>query len=151
MNTFHWRFPDGAWGVGCMVNSRKAPILKILPVTYGLFRLPAIGVRQVLAISYFMARVHSISGSASACLDLPVCDQPRKMLKGPVVRFFGTFRETASWKLTAFQMIADAFTADAFFGTGFIAAIATIEVLFFFALHRNLRAKATPVKTGVES
>jgi len=35
-------------------------------------------------------------------------------------------------------MIADALTADAFSGTGFVAAIAGFKIFLFFALHNIL-------------
>ena len=57
------------------------------------------------------------------------------MLKGSVPSFFRIGREAASWQLSAFEVVADAFTANAFARTGIIAAIAGYKVIFLLALH----------------
>jgi len=57
------------------------------------------------------------------------------MLERPVIGPFGIFREKAGGNLPALQVIADAFTAIALSGAGFIAAIAVLHILVLLAIH----------------
>ena len=59
------------------------------------------------------------------------------MFEGSVPGFFSICRKAASGQLPAFQMVTDAFTANALAGTGIIAAIAGRKVFFFLALHKR--------------
>ena len=59
------------------------------------------------------------------------------MLKGSVVRALGVPRKATGGKLPALEMITQAFAANPLSGTGLITAIALLQMLFFFTLHRN--------------
>ena len=57
------------------------------------------------------------------------------MLKGPVIGFFRPGGKSAGGKLPGPKVIGNTVTADTLAGTGFIAAIAALKILFFFTFH----------------
>jgi hypothetical protein len=57
------------------------------------------------------------------------------MLEGAVKGPFGRIRKATGRQLTHLQMVADAFTADAFAGAGLIGAVAGFQVFFFATFH----------------
>jgi hypothetical protein len=63
------------------------------------------------------------------------------MLEGSVPGFFRVSREAASGQLPAFEMVADAFTANALACTGIIAAVAGRKVFFLSTLHIRFLSK----------
>ena len=71
-------------------------------------------------------------------LDSFLCNQPGKVLERPVPGLFCISRITATGKLPAFEVVAEAFTANTFARAGLIAAITGCEVFFFLALHGRL-------------
>ena len=64
------------------------------------------------------------------------------MLERSVPGLFSIRRKTATGKLPAFEVIADAFTTNPFARAGLIAAIAGCEVFFFLTLHGRLLSMA---------
>ena len=60
------------------------------------------------------------------------------MLEGSVPGLFCISWKTATRKLPAFEVVADAFTANTFACAGLIAAITGCEVFFFLTLHGQL-------------
>jgi hypothetical protein len=60
------------------------------------------------------------------------------MLERSIPGFFGIGRKAASGKLPAFEVIADAFAANAFTRAGLVAAIAGCKVFVFTTLHGRL-------------
>jgi len=66
--------------------------------------------------------------------------QPGEVFERPVIGSLGVSREAASRKFAAFQMILQAFAADALSRAGFITAIAVLQVVLFVTLHRALRS-----------
>jgi hypothetical protein len=59
------------------------------------------------------------------------------MFEGSVPGFFGLVGKAASGKLAAFEVVADALTANPLARAGFVAAIAGFEIFFFLTLHRG--------------
>jgi hypothetical protein len=59
------------------------------------------------------------------------------MLEGPVIGAFRICRKKAGGYFPAFQMITNAITAHSLFGTGVIAAIAVLQILFLLTIHKN--------------
>jgi hypothetical protein len=60
------------------------------------------------------------------------------MLERAVVGPFGVLGKTAGGELPALQVILKALAADALPGAGFIAAIAVLQILVFFAFHGGI-------------
>jgi hypothetical protein len=58
-----------------------------------------------------------------------------KLLKTAVISLFNLSRKTAGRQFPVFQMIAKAFTAEAFSGTAGIRTAAVLQILFFSAFH----------------
>jgi len=71
-------------------------------------------------------------------LDSFFCHYPSKMLERSVPGLFSISRKTATGKLSASEVVADAFTANTFARAGLIAAITGCEVFFFLTLHGRL-------------
>ena len=61
--------------------------------------------------------------------------QPGEVFERSVIGALCVSRETASRQFAAFQMILQAFAADAFSRAGFITAIAVLQVVLFVTLH----------------
>ena len=66
--------------------------------------------------------------------------QPGEVFERSVIGALCVSRETASRQFAAFQMILQAFAADAFSRAGFITAIAVLEMVLFLTLHRAPRS-----------
>ena len=58
------------------------------------------------------------------------------MFEGAVVSSFGIRWKTTARQLAAFQVILQAFTADAFSGAWIVTAVALLKIFFLFALHQ---------------
>jgi hypothetical protein len=59
------------------------------------------------------------------------------MLERTIVSPFSILGKTTAGKLASLQMILQTLTADALPGTGVVAAVAFLEVLFFITLHQS--------------
>jgi len=57
------------------------------------------------------------------------------MFEGSIIGFLGIFREATTWKLAAFQMIADALAAYPLLWTTGVSTCAVFKVFLFVALH----------------
>jgi len=62
-------------------------------------------------------------------------NQPGEVLEGAVVGRFGLGRETASRELAAYQVVGQAFAAEALSRAGVVGALAPLEVLFLATIH----------------
>jgi hypothetical protein len=68
-------------------------------------------------------------------LYLPALHQPGKMIEGTIPGGLGRVRETTPRQLAHVQMVAQAFAAISFAFTGFVGAVAVLQVFFFVTLH----------------
>jgi hypothetical protein len=68
-------------------------------------------------------------------LDAFLGNEMGEMFKGPIVSAFGIRRKKAGRKLPAAEVVAQAFTASAFFGTRFIGAVAFFPIFRLVAVH----------------
>ena len=71
------------------------------------------------------------------------CEMLERSIKGSLC----IVREAACWKFPAPEVVAQTLTTDAFTRTGFVTAIATIQIFFFFTLHNRFspyRARKDP-------
>jgi len=68
-------------------------------------------------------------------------NQTSEVLERPVISSFGISRKATAWELASLQVILQTFTAEAFSGARFVAAVAALKVLFFLALHHFARGK----------
>ena len=66
--------------------------------------------------------------------------QPGEVFERSVIGALCVSREAASRQFAAFQMILQAFAADAFSRAGLITAIAVLEMVLFLTLHRAPRS-----------
>jgi hypothetical protein len=62
-------------------------------------------------------------------------NQPGEVLEGTVVGGLGVGWETASGELAAFEVVGQAFAAEALARAGLVGALATLEVLVLVTIH----------------
>jgi len=73
--------------------------------------------------------------TASISSDFFLSHQTSEMLKGPIVSSLSIPWKTTTGQLAALDVILQALTTDALSGTWVVAAVAFLQILFFFALH----------------